>query len=84
MVALLTLLTTTALVFAWVLWRRLAGAARGAGRAPCHAGQPTACHTGEHDADTAWCPTPPVHCVGGTCPDGVSRVRRPAQLLQRG
>ena len=59
MVALLTLLMTTALVFAWVLWRRLAvlRAERDELRAMLASQQPAPMPEA-HDADTAWCATP--------------------------
>lgn len=58
MVALLTLLLTTALVVAWVLWRRLAvlRAERDELRAMLASQQPAPMPEA-HD-DTAWCATP--------------------------
>ena len=59
MVALLTLLMTTALVFAWVLWRRLAvlRAERDELRAMLASQQPAPMPEA-HGADTSWCATP--------------------------
>ena len=59
MVALLTLLLSTALLLAWVLWRRLAvlRAERDELRAMLASQQPAPMPEA-HDADTAWCATP--------------------------